>query len=292
MRRWFLLFCVLGLTAAHAETPGPIGSPDGPWRDQLHWVPLQDEHGDPHVLYTRVCRPVGEQPARVALIAHGAPPDPSVMPAMKPASCTSEYAQWFLQRGYMVVSGMRRGFGATGGSYEEYSRSCSTADFVHSALVSAHDLDAMVRYATALPYARHDGAVIVGQSAGGWAADGYAGLPHPLVAAMVSMAGGRGGHIHNIANNNCRPDQLIAAAGQLGRAATMPMLWIYTENDSFFAPALAKGMYDAFSAAGGRAEFHQLPAFGKDGHLLFVSTGGSAVWGPLMEAYLARMVGR
>jgi hypothetical protein len=70
------------------------------------------------------------------------------------------------------------------------------------------------------------------------------------------------------------------------------MLWIYTANDSYFAPALAKQMYDAFTAAGGRAEFLQLPPFGADGHQLFFSNGGSAIWGPPMESYLARMLTR
>lgn len=107
----------------------------------------------------------------------------------------------------------------------------------------ARDLDASLSYATALPYARSDRAVVVGQSAGGWATDGYDGLPHPHAAWLVSMAGGRGGHTKNIANNNCRPDQLIAAAGLLGRTATTPMLWVYAENDSFFDPALVRAMH-------------------------------------------------
>ena len=105
---------------------------------------------------------------------------------------------------------------------------------------------------------------------------------------MVSMAGGHGGHIHDIPINNCRPDQLIVAAGILGQTATTPMLWIYTENDSYFGPALARSMYQAFIAAGGKADFHLLPPFGKDGHALFFGTNGSAIWGPLMDAYLGR----
>ncbi len=131
--------------------------------------------------------------------------------------------------------------------------------------------------------------MVVGQSVGGWVTDGYNSLPHPLVAAMVSMAGGHGGHIHDIPNNNCRPDQLVIAAGILGKTATTPMLWIYTANDSYFAPDLAQRMYDSFTASGGRAEFHQLPPFAADGHTLFLGNGGSAIWGPLMQAYLARM---
>ena len=70
--------------------------------------------------------------------------------------------------------------------------------------------------------------------------------------------------------------------------ATTPMLWVYTEteNDSYFAPSIARSMHEAFTAAGGKAEFHALPAFGTDGHQTFFGRGGSAVWGPLMEQYL------
>ena len=32
------------------------------------------------------------------------------------------------------------------------------------------------------------------------------------------------------------------------------MLWVYSENDSFFAPALAASLYDAFTRTGGEAE--------------------------------------
>jgi hypothetical protein len=101
------------------------------------------------------------------------------------------------------------------------------------------------------------------------------------------MAGGRGGHQEMTANSNCRPDLLAAAAGQLARGATTPMLWIYSQNDSFFAPAIAAALYAAYSQNGGRAEFHQLGPFGNDGHRLFFGTGGSQVWGPIVERYLA-----
>ena len=64
------------------------------------------------------------------------------------------------------------------------------------------------------------------------------------------------------------------------------MLWVYTANDSYFAPPIAEGMYKAFTAAGGQATFRQLPPFAADGHTLFFGRGGSPVWGPLIEAYL------
>jgi dienelactone hydrolase len=135
---------------------------------------------------------------------------------------------------------------------------------VHGGIETARDIDAVVNYATALPFARHDGVVVVGQS-----------------------AGGRGGHLHNQPNNNCRPDLLAEAAGQFGKTATTPMLWVYAANDSFFAPPIARALWRDFTAAGGKANLEQPGPYAKDGHHLFFGPDGSKVWGPLVERYLA-----
>jgi hypothetical protein len=128
---------------------------------------------------------------------------------------------------------------------------------------------------------------VVGQSAGGWGAIAYNALPHSRVTGFVNMAGGRGGHYQNMPNNNCRPDLLAEAAGRFARTATTRMLWVYAQNDSFFAPAIAVALYRAYTDDGGKAELYQLPAFGADGHRLFFGAGGSLIWGPLVERYLA-----
>jgi hypothetical protein len=64
------------------------------------------------------------------------------------------------------------------------------------------------------------------------------------------------------------------------------MLWVYAQNDTFFRPEIADVLYRSFSAAGGKADFHAMPAFGDEGHHLFGGKGGSEIWGPLVETYL------
>jgi len=182
---------------------------------------------------------------------------------------------------------MRRGYGETGGYSAEGSGRCPEVDYVRAGLESARDIAATVEYAATLPFARPQGIVLVGQSAGGWGAVAYNATAHPRVTAIVNMAGGRGGHQEMTANSNCRPDLLAAAAGQLARGATTPMLWVYSRNDSFFAPAIAAALYAAYSQNGGRAEFYQLGPFGRDGHGLFFGASGSQIWGPLVARYLA-----
>jgi len=129
-------------------------------------------------------------------------------------------------------------------------------------------------------------AIVVGQSAGGWGGIALASRNPSGVRAVINFAGGRGGRSNLEPNNNCAPDRLIAAAGAFGRTARTPSLWIYTENDSFFGPAISKQMADAFRRAGGNAEYHLLPAFGEEGHVLVTSQTAVANWRPIVEKFL------
>ena len=281
----------LGLLALTACTADPAAAtPDPTVREQQILVPVTGADGNVTQMQTRLCRPISDAPARLVVINHGSPPDPAQRPRMRPGQCGQEAAQWFLARGYAVAMPLRRGYGATGGDYAEGNGPCRSVDFVHAGLETARDIDAAVDALTRLPFLRPDGVVIVGQSAGGWGAIAYDSLPHPKVAAFVVMAGGRGGHLNMRPNENCRPDLLAQGAAKFGATAATPMLWVYAENDSFFAPAIAEAMHRSFAAAGGKAEFIQPGPFGSDGHNLFFGRGGSAVWGPLVEQYLARQL--
>ena len=112
---------------------------------------------------------------------------------MRPAECSSETAQWFLQRGFSVAFVLRRGFGTTGGTWEEDAGPCNRPDFIRPGLESARDIEATVAYITSLPGIRPDGAVVAGVSAGGWATLAYNAVSHPKVVALLDFAGGLGG---------------------------------------------------------------------------------------------------
>ena len=107
--------------------------------------------------------------------------------------------------------------------------------------------------------------VVVGQSAGGWASIALSSLNPPQVKAIITFAAGRGGRVGGKPNNNCAPDTLVEATREFGRTSRVPMLWIYIENDTFFGPALSKRMHEAFTAAGGKAEYRLVPPFGNEG---------------------------
>jgi dienelactone hydrolase len=272
----------LVLPEAAAAQSGPVGSPEGRWRGQLHRVPFDPAGGA--LIVTRVCRPPGEGRAPLVVINHGSPANAAERAHWATPTC-GRVAQWFTQRGFVVAMPVRRGYGETGGTWAEDYGGCNGADYVAGGLASAADIDAVVRYMRALPYVAPDRLVVVGQSAGGWASLAYASRYPNGLLAVLNFAGGRGGHRNNVPNSNCAPDRLVAAAGTFGRTARVPTLWIYSENDSFFAPELVRRMHAAFTAAGGAAQLVQPGPFSDDGHRLF-TTAGMSIWTPIAGSFL------
>jgi hypothetical protein len=84
-------------------------------------------------------------------------------------------------------------------------------------------------------------------------------------------------------------ERLEQAAGVFGATARLPMSRVYTANDSDFPPDLPAALHAAFTASGGQAAFVRLGRFGEDGHRVFPSRGGSAIWGPVLEGWLGRL---
>jgi dienelactone hydrolase len=273
--------------AQDVPAPGQVGNPEGIWREQIHWIPMIDAAGDQHLLQARICRPLGDVPSRFVVIAHGTFPNNR---NAVPGRCEAEATRWFLDRGFVVVMALRRGYGATGGDWAEGIYHRPGDDYVRPGLETARDIGAIVDYAARLPFALSHAGIVIGHSGGGWGVIAYDSVAHPRVTALISMAGGRGQEVRKDGGLSgvWQPELLTEAAGQFGRTATTPMLWIYAENDKFFAPAIAASLYCAFTRNGGKAEFEQVGPYGNDGHALFLGAGGSQIWGPLVARYLDR----
>jgi dienelactone hydrolase len=241
-----------------------------------------------------VVRPVGDGPFPLVVMNHGVSLDQrerSFFPIVE----FRDAAMWFARRGYMVVAPSGTGYGAAAldeperGLYSSfYSKigSCDNPNFYDAglavALLDRWIIDYMADQKLIVP----DNVIVVGQSAGGWAAIALSSRNVPGVRAIITFAAGRGGHVGGKPNNNCAPDKLVEATGEFGRAARVPMLWIYTENDTFFGPALSRKMHEAYTGAGGTAEYHMLPPFGGDGHFLIDSADAIPLWAPLVSQFL------
>lgn len=270
-----------------ASVPGPLDRPEGPWSQQFHAVPVVEADGRTRLILARLCRPAGDAQRHLVVINHGKPPSAAESAAVSLPSCTAEHVRWFLERGFAVMLPLRRGYGATGGGMAEASPSCTPLrDYVPGALESARDIRAAIDYATTLPGIARDHAVVIGQSAGGLGTVALSSRNDPRIGALVNMAGGDGGHLRRVAGAVCEPQALVAAMARFGATARVPMLWVYTDNDSYFAPDLAAAMHRAYVVAGGQAQLVALPAWGQDGHILFSARGGSAVWGPVLARFL------
>ena len=282
---WFA--ATLALAACVAEPPAAppaiaplsLAPPAMPQREEFHTIPIAGSTS----INARLCRPDQPGPVPLAVINHGSPANAAQRATTRPAACESEAVTWFTARGFAVLLPLRRGYGISGGEWAEAYGRCGDADFAAAGRATARDIRAAIDHATRLPGIRPQGVLVVGQSAGGWGALALASENPPQVAAIVNMAGGRGGWAQQAPNTNCRPDRLVSGAGEYGRTARLPTLWLYTANDSFFGPALAAEMHRAY---GGTAQFVPLPAWGQDGHSLFFGRGGSATWGPVVEPFL------
>lgn len=232
-----------------------------------------------------VLRPPGEDRKPVVVINHGSPADGSQRAKMAPPRYNA-LSSWFVSRGYVVVLPLRRGYGETGGAWAESYGSCQNPDYYNAGLQGAADIKSALEFMRGQTYVTADRSLIVGQSAGGWATLALSSQNPAGVSGMIDFAGGRGGHqkLPEGGIGNCTPNALVTAAGKYGATARVPILWIYTANDSFFEPNLARRMFEAYNAAGGKGIYRPLDAFGRDGHNLASSDSGMAVWqGPVSE---------
>jgi dienelactone hydrolase len=243
-----------------------------------------------------VVHPVGNGPFPLVIMNHGVSlnaRDRSFFPLVE----FRDAALWFARRGNMVVAPTGSGYGAAAIDEPEhglygvfYSKigSCDNPNFHDAGLAVALIDEWIINYAVERKLTTPDKVVVVGQSAGGWAGIALSSHNLPSVRAIITFAAGRGGRVGGKPNNNCAPDRLVDAAADFGRTARTPMLWIYIENDTFFGPALSKRMHEAYTGAGGDAEYHMMPPFGSEGHYFVDHADAIPLWAPLVAQFLDR----
>jgi dienelactone hydrolase len=143
-----------------------------------------------------------------------------------------------------------------------------------------------LEFLRAQSFIRKDGAVIVGHSAGGWGALALAGADPRSVSAIIAFAPGRGGHANDVPDQVCAPHTLLAAAGEFGKAARVPVTWLVAANDTYFSPDLSRRLAGAFHSAGGKVEFRALAPSGSEGHWLAETESGVAIATPELDRAL------
>src|SRR5262249_36237979 len=117
-------------------------------------------------------------------------------------------------------------------------------------------------------YIRKGRVLLAGHSAGAWGALALASQNPNLVSGVINFAGGRGGRANGVANRNCAPERLISTTAHYGRTMRPPSLWLYSVNDTYFGPGLARQLAEAFRNGAARVDFRLLPSSEDEGHYL------------------------
>ena len=288
MHRRKALFALVVLGAAFTQTVlaqsrlGAQGAEGEPDREQQWLLPSPDPDTAAHAV---LFRPPGNGPFRLAVIAHASTQN-VLRRAQMPQPEYLALAAWLVKQGFAVLVPERPGHGATGGRYLEDQGGCDEADDVHAGRATADEIAAALDYLRGQSFIRHDGAVIVGHSAGAWGALALAGKNPQEISGIIAFAPGRGGHANDFPGEVCAPHTLATAAAEFGKAARVPVVWLVAANDSYFSPALSKQLADAFRAGGGRIEFRVLAASGSEGHWLAETDSGIKIATPELDRAL------
>jgi len=245
-------------------------------------VPSPDPETAAHAL---LFRPSGDGPFPLALIAHASTQN-VLRRAQMPQPEYRALAAWLVARGFAVLVPERPGHGATGGKYLEDQGGCDEADYSRSGYATADSIKAALGYLREQPFARQDGTVIVGHSAGAWGALALAGENPKGVSAIIAFAPGRGGHANDLPNQVCAPHTLMQSAAEFGEDTQVPVIWLVAANDSYFSPDLSRQLADAFRTGGGTVDFRVLPASGSEGHWLAETEAGVKIAGPELDTAL------
>ena len=130
---WVLLAMVALAGNASAETAGPQGGEIGANREQVWKIPSADSS---RPMLTTVFRPPGEQPRPLLVLNHGSPVSGR---EQMPRQRFSTASAWFVQQGYVVVVPLRRGYGETGGRWNEGYGACDVGDYYGAGVEAAKD---------------------------------------------------------------------------------------------------------------------------------------------------------
>jgi dienelactone hydrolase len=262
---------------AAAQTPRPKLS----W--EKVWIPAKygssGSAGEDIRLEAHIVKPEGNGPFPVAIISHGSTGKGKwpVRLTMRADFAASE----FLKHRFVVVSPMRRGRGESGGTYDE-PYDCTESAFAAGLQRAIEDTDHVIEYVKKLPYVDSSRIILSGQSRGSILSVVYASRKPGLARGVVNFAGG------------WSTDRCSSQAGgfnekmfrEAGAASKIPMLFLYSENDSYFSASSMAGFGSAFENAGGTVVMRLYPPVGNEGHSLFAFP---EVWRADFQQYLEKL---
>src|SRR5258706_979922 len=252
-------------------------------RDDIR-IPAAD---GPYSLALRILRPRGDGPFGAIVLNHGVGGGERERFLESPALFI-QAARAFVKRDYVVVMPLRRGFGETGGEFGEDAGECSRPDYRRGERAAASDVLGAYECARTLPYVDPERMILAGQSAGA-VASLYAASEQPAgLTAVLAFAAGRGGDPELHPGVPCAAEPMAVLFQEIGKSVRVPVLMYYTPNDLYFGPATSGSWFKRFRPGRGPAGYILQPPLGRNGHYLFVETGGVELWLPAVERFLER----
>lgn len=197
-------------------------------------------------------------------------------------------AYFWVLRGSAVLAPTRVGYGVSGSDIDPESARhspCNSADFRPLAENALAHIHATAAYAAKQTWIDKENLVLAGASVGGFASVVAAGDASLQVRGVINISGGTGGRSSSTAMP-CSPHATERMMALSGKSKAVPSIWIYSANDKYWGSALPRQWHAAYAMAGGKAEFHMLPAFGDNGHDVIGTTEARSHWVPRVEQFL------
>ena len=230
-----------------------------------------------HALETTVFRPSGTGPFPLLVMNHGKQPGD---PRLQPRDRFYYMSREFVRRGYAVMVPMRTGFSRSGGQYSDHG-----CNMTANGNLQAMDLRATIKYARSQGWIDGSRIIVAGQSYGGLATLAAGAGALPGVRGLLNFAGGL-----RADDGSCQWKAALAGAfADYGSRSSLPSLWFYGANDSYFNHELVTRLHQAYVGAGGNAQLVAYAAFKNDAHAMVGSRDGFAVWWPQAERFLRQL---
>jgi len=267
----FRIYLISGCASISAQKID-VGKLDAALGEEVILIPLA-VHGGTVKLETTVFHPKDSGMHPLVIINHGANgrlPSFHDQERFRPEAL----AGFFLDRGYLVAVPMREGFARSTG---ECKFNCDHAEY---ALTYERDIEGVITYFVSHGAADPKEVLVIGQSNGGMVTLGYASSA-PVAKAIINISGG----IDTYGSWCDWKAGMMKAAAVLGATSHIRSLWMYAKDDPIFPPSVSKPFFEAYEAAGGKA---QLTLFSGGGHGFALEQGSEHVWGKTVSDFLER----
>lgn len=232
-------------------------------------------------------KPPGDGPFPAVIMNHGRDSNQRANPARYRYA---DVARYWLRRGVAVFVPTRLGYGDSGMQEDpEFTGSCGSKSFDPAAAITNVQTLAVIDFATRQSWVNPQKIILMGQSMGGFATVVAMGAKHPSVIAGINFAGGGGGDVVNNKGNPCSYHRLANTFEKAAKAngGSTPMLWLYSANDQFWGPDVPRKWHEAYTGAGGKAEFVPFGPVGTDGHTLLAK--GMPLWRPVLDQFVSTL---